>query len=84
MSDSDRVMFITGGSRGIGAATARLAAADGWSVGVGYRSAQGAADEVVEACRAAGAAAVAVQCEVADEDSVVGAFDAVGKVEQLL
>ncbi len=70
-------MFITGASRGIGAATALRAAADGWSVGVGYNSRSDAADEVVEACRAAGAQAMSVQVDVADEAGVVAAFDAV-------
>lgn len=70
-------MFITGASRGIGAATALGAAADGWSVGVGYNTRSDAADDVVAACQAAGAEAVAVQVDVAEEDGVVAAFDAV-------
>ena len=40
-------LLITGASRGIGRATALLAAAGGWTVGVNYRSDRGAADEVV-------------------------------------
>ena len=45
---SDKVLLITGGSRGIGAATARLAAGAGWAVAVNYTANSLAADEVVE------------------------------------
>lgn len=69
-------MLITGASRGIGAATAILAARRGWSVAVSYRSQADAANDVVSTCRAAGANATAVQCEVADEASVVAMFGA--------
>jgi NAD(P)-dependent dehydrogenase (short-subunit alcohol dehydrogenase family) len=58
------VVVITGGSRGIGAATARLAAGRGWAVCIGYRGRADAAAEVVEECRAGGVAAVAVQADV--------------------
>lgn len=77
MSSAPKVMFITGASRGIGAATALRAAAQGWSVGVGYNSQSDAADAVVASCRDAGVEAVAVQVDVADESAVVAAFDAV-------
>ena len=70
-------MFITGASRGIGAAAAKAAAAKGWSVGVGYNHRSGAADEVVAACRQTGVEAMAVQVDVADEAAVISAFDAV-------
>ena len=52
-------MLITGGSRGIGAATARLAADAGYAVAVNYASDAGAAEAVVADCRSAGAAAIA-------------------------
>lgn len=68
------VMLVTGGSRGIGAATALLAARQGWSVGIGYRSAAAEAAAVVGAVRAAGGTAVAVQADVADEQDVVRLF----------
>lgn len=72
------VVIVTGGSRGIGAATALLAAQRGWAVGVGYRDDGDAATAVVAACKAAGAAAAAVQGDVADEADVVRLFDTVG------
>ena len=66
---------MTGGSRGIGAATARLAGGRGHDVVVGYVRDREAADGVVEACRAAGSQALAVQVDVAAEEDVVGLFD---------
>lgn len=63
----DKVLLVTGGSRGIGAATARLAAQAGWAVAVNYADNALAADEVVRAIRAAGGRALAVQGDVADE-----------------
>jgi NAD(P)-dependent dehydrogenase (short-subunit alcohol dehydrogenase family) len=68
-------MLITGGSRGIGAATAVLAAARGYDVVISFVSNEGAAAGVVEACSAAGAEAVAVRADVAVEDDVVALFD---------
>lgn len=67
-------MLITGGSRGIGAATARLAAARGYDVAISFRSDQDAAGEVVAACAAAGAEALAVRADVAVEDDIVELF----------
>ena len=71
---SDKVLLVTGGSRGIGAATARLAAANGWAVAVNYTAHSLAADEVVRAIRAAGGQAIAVQADVADEAQVLKMF----------
>ncbi len=69
--------MITGGARGIGAATARLVAAQGWAVCVGYRTRVEAAAAVVADCLAAGApGASAVRVEVAAECDVAGLFDA--------
>ena len=72
---SDKVLLVTGGSRGIGAATARLAAAQGWAVAVNYSANSLAADEVVRAIRASGGTAMAVQADVADEAQVLRMFE---------
>ncbi|WCM88051.1 SDR family oxidoreductase [Acidovorax sp. NCPPB 3576] len=73
----NKVVLVTGGSRGIGAATARLAARQGWAVAVNYARDAQAADAVVQAIREAGGQAVAVQADVAKEDEVVALFEAV-------
>lgn len=65
------VLLVTGGGRGIGAATARLAARQGWSVAVNYARDSLAADEVVRAIRAEGGQAMSVQADVSDEAQVV-------------
>ena len=70
----DKVLLVTGGSRGIGAATCRLAAQAGWAVAVNYTANSLAADEVVRAIRAAGGRAMAVQADVADEAQVLAMF----------
>jgi NAD(P)-dependent dehydrogenase (short-subunit alcohol dehydrogenase family) len=70
-----RTVIITGGSRGIGAATAVLAARHGWSVCLSYRADAAAADDVVGQCRAAGKPALAVRADVADETDIVRLFD---------
>ncbi|MGV3727495.1 SDR family oxidoreductase [Hydrogenophaga sp.] len=66
-----RVLLVTGGGRGIGAATARLAARQGWAVAVNYTANSLAADEVVRAIRAEGGTAMSVQADVAQEDQVM-------------
>jgi len=71
------VLLVTGGSRGIGAATARLAAERGYRVCVNYRQNRSAADEVVAAITAAGGAAIAVGADVASEPEVVRLFETV-------
>jgi NAD(P)-dependent dehydrogenase (short-subunit alcohol dehydrogenase family) len=67
--------MITGASRGIGAATARLAAARGYAVCVNYRSARAQAEAVVAELTAAGATAIAVAADVAVEADVVRLFE---------
>lgn len=69
-----RVLLITGASRGIGAATARLAASRGYAVGVNYRSNTAAADEVVRGIRDAGGRAEAIQGDVAVEADILRMF----------
>ncbi|WP_213954341.1 SDR family oxidoreductase [Variovorax sp. dw_954] len=70
----NKVLLITGGSRGIGAATALLAAQRGWAVAVNYASQAAAADEVVQAIRAGGGTAMTVQGDVGDEAQVMAMF----------
>jgi NAD(P)-dependent dehydrogenase (short-subunit alcohol dehydrogenase family) len=70
----DKVLLVTGGGRGIGAATARLAAQQGWAVAVNYTANSLAADEVVRAIRADGGTAISVKADVADEDQVLAMF----------
>ncbi len=70
----EQVVLITGGSRGIGAATALLAARQGYAVAVNYAAQAGAADAVVQSIRAAGGRAIAVQADVAQEDQVLQMF----------
>lgn len=68
------VLLVTGGSRGIGAATARLAAQAGWAVAVNYTQNSQAADEVVRAIRADGGQAISVQADVGDEVQIMAMF----------
>ena len=72
-----KIVLITGGSRGIGAATARLAAQQGYAVAVNYASNSLAADEVVRSIRATGGSAITVQADVAVEAQVLSMFDKV-------
>ena len=72
-----KVLLITGGSRGIGAATALLAAAQGYAVAVNYAANSLAADEVVRQIRAAGGTAITVQADVAVEAGVLAMFQKV-------
>ena len=72
-----RVALVTGGSRGIGAASALLAAKDGWAVAVNYAQNSLAADEVVRQIRAGGGTAMAVQADVGDETQVIKMFEQV-------
>ena len=67
--------MVTGASRGIGAATARLAAARGFGVCVNYHRSVYAAGEVVADCREAGVGAVAVAGDMAVEGDVVALFE---------
>jgi len=72
----ERVMLVTGAGRGIGAATARLAAARGYAVGVNYLRNRAAAEAVVAEIAAAGGRALALQADVSAEGEVARMFDA--------
>jgi NAD(P)-dependent dehydrogenase (short-subunit alcohol dehydrogenase family) len=73
------VLLVTGGSRGIGAAVALLAAARGYAVAVNYASNAKAADEVVRAIGSQGGRAIALQADVAREDDILAMFAAVDR-----
>ena len=76
MTASSRgTIVITGGSRGIGAATARLAGPAGYDVCINYRRDREAADSVAEHLTAGGYKAIAVAADVGDEDQVRRLFD---------
>lgn len=70
-----KVMLITGASRGIGAATASLAAQQGYAVAVNYRRDEAAANAVVESILAEGGEAIAIAADVAVEAQVVRLFE---------
>jgi NAD(P)-dependent dehydrogenase (short-subunit alcohol dehydrogenase family) len=72
-----KVMIVTGGGRGIGAAVARLAAADGYEVCVNYVNNRSAADDVVVSITQQGGVAVAIQANVAVEEDVMRLFEEV-------
>jgi NAD(P)-dependent dehydrogenase (short-subunit alcohol dehydrogenase family) len=72
-------MIVTGASRGIGAATARLLAARGRPILVNYAHDLARADEVVTSIRMAGGVALAVRADVSKEDDVVAMFDAAAR-----
>ncbi|MGF6494998.1 NAD(P)-dependent dehydrogenase (short-subunit alcohol dehydrogenase family) [Luteibacter sp. 621] len=71
------LILITGGSRGIGAATARLAAAQGYDVALSYVSDEAAAASVVADVEAAGRRGLAVRTDVSDPAQVAALFDAI-------
>lgn len=73
----DKIVLITGGSRGIGAATAVLAAQRGWAVAINYQRHAQAAESVVRQIEAAGGRAIAVQGDVAVEADVMTMFETV-------
>lgn len=74
-----RVIVITGGSRGVGAATARLAAAQGYDVAISFVSNAAAADAVAADVRALGRRALAVQADNAAPEQLARLFEAVDR-----
>ena len=77
--ETPRTLIVTGGSRGIGASTAQLAASRGYRVCVNYVSDEGAAGKVVDDIVRDGGIAVAVQANVGVESEVVSLFQSVEK-----
>ncbi|MGH8739096.1 MAG: SDR family oxidoreductase [Burkholderiales bacterium] len=75
-----RTLIVTGGGRGIGAATARLAAERGWAVCLNYRRDRAAADAVVAQIARSGGRAVALGADVASEPEVVRLFEEAERV----
>ncbi|KRW69493.1 SDR family oxidoreductase [Stutzerimonas nitrititolerans] len=72
-----RVMLITGASRGIGAATARLAAAEGYALCLNFHHRADAAQQLLEELKSTGTQAIAVAADVADETQVARLFAAI-------
>src|SRR5665213_2956082 len=77
------VLLVTGGSRGIGAAVAALAAKRGYDVAVNYRADERAASAIVDAVRSSGMRGLAIKADVAVEADVVRMFEAVDTFGQL-
>ena len=76
---SQRTVLVTGGGRGIGAATSWLAAQRGWAVAVNYTHGTAAAQGMVARIRDAGGTALALQADVADEAQVLAMFETIDK-----
>ena len=74
---TQRTVLVTGGGRGIGAATSWLAAQRGWAVAVNYTHGTAAAQGMVARIRDAGGTALAVQADVSDEAQVLAMFEAI-------
>ncbi|HEX8604378.1 MAG TPA: SDR family oxidoreductase [Pseudoduganella sp.] len=74
-----KIAFINGGSRGIGAATARRLARDGATVAIGYASSAAAAEALAAEITAAGGTAVAIRADAADATALAHAIDAVAE-----
>jgi NAD(P)-dependent dehydrogenase (short-subunit alcohol dehydrogenase family) len=72
-----KVLLITGAGRGIGAATAKLAAAQGYDVAINYQRDEAAAASVVSAVQAAGRRGIAIKGDMAREDDIARMFGSV-------
>jgi NAD(P)-dependent dehydrogenase (short-subunit alcohol dehydrogenase family) len=73
------LLIVTGGGRGIGAATARLAARRGYAIAVNYAENEAAASAVVREIEQGGARAIAIQADVSNEKDVVRLFETAEK-----
>ena len=83
----DSVVIVTGGSRGIGRATAIAAAQRGFKICIGYASNEAAAREVVDIIAASNGQAIAVKCDVGEEADILALFkaaDAFGPLHALV
>lgn len=82
------ILLVTGGSRGIGAATCRLAAAKGYDLAINYRSEERAAESLAQECRQAGVRAITVRGDMAREQDIAELFTRVdhelGRVTHLV
>ena len=83
MPMSDKVMIVIGGSRGIGAAVARKAAAAGWRVLLTYAAGADEADAVVQAIAKAGGTASTQRCDVAREEEITALFARAGELGRI-
>lgn len=74
---ANKVLLITGGSRGIGAATARLAAAEGYDIAINYVGNEAAANSVVASAEKAGARCIAIQGDMGNDGDIARMFETV-------
>jgi len=70
----EKVVLITGGSRGIGAKTALLAALKGWDVCISYRGRESEASDVVSEIQRNGGRALSIKADIGDEEDVISLF----------
>ena len=78
------IALVTGGSRGIGKATAMLLGAEGYTVAVNYQHNAQAAQSVVETIIAAGGKAFAVQADIGEEEQVAAMFARIDEADEPL
>ena len=85
---SNKVAIITGGSRGVGAATARLLASKGWNITITCTSSMDDAENVVKECEKLGVEAIAITADVSEDNSCVQTaqetFEKWGRIDALV